>query len=107
MNREILEAIKMIEREKGISAETLILALEDALLAAYKKTPEAVDYARVVIDREEGDMRVLQLVLDEGEEPRTLPQVEQKPRRAVAEALYQRGRPEMSMPFAGIPHPPE
>ena len=73
MNREILEAIKMIEREKGISAETLILALEDALLAAYKKTPGAAEYARVVIDRDEGDMRVLQLILDEDEEPRTLP----------------------------------
>ncbi len=76
MNREILEAIKMIEREKGISAETLILALEDALLAAYKKTPDAVAFARVLIDRDEGDMRVLQLVLDEDEEPRTLPLVE-------------------------------
>ncbi len=76
MNREILEAIKMIEREKGISAETLILALEDALLAAYKKTPDAAEFARVLIDRDEGDMRVLQLVLDEDEEPRTLPVVE-------------------------------
>ncbi len=73
MNREILEAVKMIEREKGISAETLILALEDALLAAYKKTPEAVPFARVVIDREDGEMRVLQLILEEDEEPRTLP----------------------------------
>ena len=78
MNREILEAIKMIEREKGISSETLILALEDALLAAYKKTPDAVEFARVLIDRDEGDMRVLQLVLDEDEEPRTLPVVEQE-----------------------------
>lgn len=76
MNREILEAIKMIEREKGISAETLILALEDALLAAYKKTPDAAEFARVLIDRDEGDMRVLQLVLDEDEAPRTLPVVE-------------------------------
>jgi transcription termination/antitermination protein NusA len=76
VNREILEAIKMIEREKGISSETLILALEDALLAAYKKTPGAAEFARVSIDREEGDMRVLQLVLDEDEEPRTLPVVE-------------------------------
>ena len=76
MNREILEAIKMIEREKGISAETLILALEDALLAAYKKTPGAAEFARVVIDRDEGDMRVLQLVLNEDEEPRTLPMEE-------------------------------
>jgi len=76
MNREILEAVKMIEREKGISAETLLLALEDALLAAYNKTPGAAEYARVVIDREDGEMRVLQLVLEEDEEPRTLPQEE-------------------------------
>ncbi len=76
MNREILEAVKMIEREKGISAETLLLALEDALLAAYNKTPGAAEFARVVIDREDGEMRVLQLVLEEDEEPRTLPQEE-------------------------------
>ena len=76
MNREILDAVKTIEREKGISAETLILALEDALLAAYKKTPEAAEYVKVVIDREDGEMRVLQLILDEDEEPRTLPQIE-------------------------------
>ena len=76
MNREILDAVKTIEREKGISAETLILALEDALLAAYKKTPEAAEYVKVVIDREDGEMRVLQLILDEDEEPRTLPQTE-------------------------------
>ena len=39
MNREIIEAIKQIEREKGIDSETLLVALEDALLAAYKKKP--------------------------------------------------------------------
>ena len=31
----------MLENEKGISAERLMLALEDALLSAYKKTPGA------------------------------------------------------------------
>ena len=31
MNREIIEAIKQIEREKGIDSETLLVALEDAL----------------------------------------------------------------------------
>ena len=39
MSREIIEAVKTIEREKGIEEDTLIHALEDALLAAYKKTP--------------------------------------------------------------------
>ncbi|MCU0307821.1 MAG: transcription termination factor NusA [Thermoleophilia bacterium] len=76
MNREIIEAIKQIEREKGINSETLLTALEDALLAAYKKTPDAAEFARVEIDRESGEMRVLQLVLPEGAELRTLPQPE-------------------------------
>jgi transcription termination/antitermination protein NusA len=84
VNREILEAIKQIEREKGIASETLLSALEDALLAAYKKTPGAADYARVEIDRESGEMRVLQLVLDEDEEPRTLPQPEPEIPEGVA-----------------------
>jgi N utilization substance protein A len=76
VNREIIEAIKQIEREKGISSETLLVALEDALLAAYKKTPGAAEFARVEIDRDTGEMRVMQLVPVEGEELRTLPQPE-------------------------------
>ena len=42
MTREIIEAVRVIEKEKGIDGETLIHALEDALLAAYKKTPGAI-----------------------------------------------------------------
>jgi N utilization substance protein A len=76
VNREIIEAIKQIEREKGIDSETLILALEDALLAAYKKTPSAPEHSRVEIDRETGDMHVFELVLPEGAELRTLPREE-------------------------------
>ena len=41
MSREIIEAVQTIEREKGIDEGTLVGALEDALLAAYKKTPVA------------------------------------------------------------------
>jgi N utilization substance protein A len=77
VNREIIEAIKQIEREKGIESETLLVALEDALLAAYKKTPDAAEHARVEIDRESGDMRVFQLIPPEGEPLRTLPQEEE------------------------------
>ena len=39
MSREIVEAINGLEQEKGIDAETLMAALEDALLSAYKKSP--------------------------------------------------------------------
>ena len=39
MSQEIVDAIKLLEREKGIDSETLMTALEDALLSAYKKSP--------------------------------------------------------------------
>jgi len=63
MSREIVEAIKGLEQEKGISSETLMGALEDALLSAYKKTPGSAKYARVDLDRETADFRVFELIL--------------------------------------------
>ena len=63
MSREIVEAIRGLEQEKGIDADTLMAALEDALLSAYKKTPEAAKYARVDLDRNTADFRVFELIL--------------------------------------------
>src|SRR3954447_21745787 len=57
MTREIIEAVRTIEREKGIDGDTLITALEDELHAAYKKTPGAARHATVELD-DEGDFRV-------------------------------------------------
>src|SRR5213596_4204099 len=65
MSREILEAMHALAREKGISEEKLRLALEDALLSAYKKQPGAAKYARVEMDRETGDYRVIELIVPE------------------------------------------
>jgi len=59
MSREIIEFVQELERDKGIESDTLIEALEDALLAAYKKTPGASRHAVVELDREEGDFRVI------------------------------------------------
>src|SRR6266542_4378131 len=63
MSREIVEALRGLEQEKGIDAETLMAALEDAMLSAYKKTPGAAKYARVDLDRQTGDFRVFELIL--------------------------------------------
>ena len=41
MSQEIVEAVRALGREKGISEEKLMAALEDALLSAYKKQPGA------------------------------------------------------------------
>ena len=57
MSQEIIEGIHAIEKEKGIEEGILISALEDALLAAYKKTPGAARHAEVKLD-DEGEFRV-------------------------------------------------
>src|SRR4051794_18275791 len=63
MSREIVEAMHALAREKGIAEDKLLHALEDALLSAYKKQPGAAKYARVVMDPETGDYRVIELIV--------------------------------------------
>src|ERR1022692_409047 len=65
MSREILEAMHALAREKGIEPEKLMIALEDALLSAYKKQPGSAKYARVEMDRETADFRVIELIVPE------------------------------------------
>ena len=62
MSQEIVDAVREIEREKGIESGTLVAALEDALLAAYKKTPGASRHATVELD-DRGDFRVFSIDL--------------------------------------------
>ncbi len=70
MTQEIVDAVKMLEQEKGIAADTLMDALQDALLSAYKKTPGAAKYARVDLDHHTADFRVYELIIP--------PELEQK-----------------------------
>src|SRR3954449_8045510 len=65
MSREILEAMGVLAREKGIAPEKLQTALEDALLSAYKKQPGSAKYAKVELDPETGDYRVIELLIPE------------------------------------------
>jgi len=78
VTREILEAVKEIEREKGIESETLVRALEDALLAAYKKTPGAARHAQVKLDRGSGDFRVWSIELPPDVEERLLDEARER-----------------------------
>src|ERR1700730_18796897 len=71
MSREIIEAVRTIELEKGIESDTLIHALEDALLAAYKKTPGAARHAAVELD-DEGEFRVFSIEIPTDLETRLL-----------------------------------
>src|SRR6478752_350731 len=71
MSQEIIEAVREIERDKGIEEGALVAALEDALLAAYKKTPGASRHATVEMD-EQGDFRVFSIELPPDVEERLL-----------------------------------
>src|SRR6476659_11023829 len=77
MTQEIVEAVRDIEREKGIEQGTLIQALEDALLAAYKKTAGASRHATVEID-ENGDFRVYSIELPADLEERLLDEARER-----------------------------
>src|ERR1700683_1144288 len=64
-NFEFLDALGQIARDKGISTETLLDALANALVAAYKRRPGAAEEAFVTIDPESGEIRVYGQELDE------------------------------------------
>src|ERR671936_358955 len=78
MSQEIVEAVKALGREKGISEEKLMGALEDALLSAYKKQPGAARYARVRMDRESGDFIVEEFLLPPDLEDQLLDEAEEQ-----------------------------
>jgi N utilization substance protein A len=71
MSQEIIEHIRGLEREKGIEENTVVQALEDALLAAYKKTPGAARHAVVELD-DEGEFRVHSIEIPDDLESRLL-----------------------------------
>jgi N utilization substance protein A len=77
MTQEIVDAVREIEREKGIETGTLVAALEDALLAAYKKTQGAARHATVELD-DAGDFRVYAIELPSDLEERLLDEARER-----------------------------
>ena len=64
-NFAFLEALQQIAKDKGITVDTLLDALANALVAAYKRLPNAAEEAVVTIDPDNGDIRVYGQELDE------------------------------------------
>src|SRR5947207_9182464 len=79
MSQEIVDAVREIEREKGIESGTLVAALEDALLAAYKKTPGATRHAAVELD-DRGDFRVFSIEIPADLEERLIDEARERAR---------------------------
>ncbi|MEW6244009.1 MAG: transcription termination factor NusA [Bacillota bacterium] len=58
MNAEFMAALSQIEREKGISKEVLLQAIEAALISAYRRNFGSSQNVRVQIHRTQGDIHV-------------------------------------------------
>ena len=74
MNKELMGALDELEREKNISKETLLDAIEQSLIQAYKNDFGKADNVHVTINRETGDFsvyadrKVVEFVEDPAEE---------------------------------------
>ncbi|HEY8342799.1 MAG TPA: transcription termination factor NusA, partial [Calditerricola sp.] len=72
MNGDLIQALNDLEREKGISKETLIEAIEAALISGYKRNFNSAQNVRVDINRETGEVKVYarKTVVEEVTDPR-------------------------------------
>ncbi|MCQ4921753.1 transcription termination factor NusA [Tissierella carlieri] len=61
MNGDFIDALREIEKEKGISKDVIFDALESALISSYKKNFNASQNVEVEMDRETGKVKVLAL----------------------------------------------
>jgi N utilization substance protein A len=66
VNNEIVEGLELMARDKGLDFETLVEALQSALVQAYTKLPTSSDFARVEFG-EDGICIYAQEVDDDGE----------------------------------------
>lgn len=69
--KELIEALNQLEKEKGISKDILLEAIENSLIAACKNNFGKADNIKVTIDRETGEVVVLaeKKVVGEVEDP--------------------------------------
>ena len=58
MKADFIEALDAIEKERGISKEVLIDALESAHVAAYKRNYNTAGNVRAVVDRDNGEVQI-------------------------------------------------
>ena len=59
MNTELLEALNILEKEKDISKETILDAIENSLLNACKNHFGKADNIKLIMDRETCDYQLL------------------------------------------------
>ncbi|WP_026460829.1 transcription termination factor NusA [Schaalia suimastitidis] len=64
-----MTALRMVEQEKGVALDTLVDAIEEALLKAYHNLPGAISQARIEIDKRTGRVSVMATEEDDDGNP--------------------------------------
>lgn len=90
MNTELLEALNILEREKSISKEALMEAIENSLLTACKNHFGKADNMHVNMNRETGDFEVIaeKTIVEHVEDPVTQISLE---KAKAANSAYEAG----------------
>ena len=71
MSKELVQALDALEQEKGIKAEVLVEATEEALKKAYEKNYDESENVEVQFDQKKGNIKVysVKTVVEEIDEP--------------------------------------
>ena len=69
LNKDFVEAVAAVSKEKGIEPECIFSAIEDALKAAYKKKYGDSEDVRVTLDRATGDIHLFGTFMVVDDEP--------------------------------------
>lgn len=87
LSQDFLAALESIEKEKGISKDTLFDAIEAALISAYKRNFSTSSNVKIHIDRDTGEIKVFKCltVVDKVEKPQQ--EISQEEARAINPAF--------------------
>ena len=71
MNQDFIEALKALEKERGLSKDVLLSAIEQALILAYKRNYNSAGNVRAEIDGDTGEIHIFasKTVVDAVENP--------------------------------------
>ncbi len=105
MNEKLIEAIKLLAKERGIEEEVLFEAIEEAIVAAFKREfsdAKSNDNVFAEIDRETGEMYVFEVrtVMKEVDNPKT--QISLEEARAIDSELEEGDSIEMTIPVESL-----
>jgi len=105
MNEKLIEAIKLLAKERGIEEEVLFEAIEEAIVAAFKREfsdAKSNDNVFAEIDRETGAMYVFEVrtVMKEVDNPKT--QISLEEAREIDPELEEGDSIEMTIPVESL-----